>query len=54
MEGGPETSLFLKNEKATIRKIGSYVSNTYPIDTNSNFWKIPNVIGVKLRTDSMK
>ena len=54
MEGGPETSLFLKNEKATIRKIGSYVSNTYPIDTNSIFWKIPNVIGVKLRTGSMK
>lgn len=54
LEGGPETSVFLKNEKATIRKIGSYVSDTYPTDANSKFWKLPNVVGIKLRTISVK
>ncbi|HNR85461.1 MAG TPA: phosphodiester glycosidase family protein [Taishania sp.] len=47
MEGGPQTSLYVDTETERIEKLGSYVSNTYPITTNAEFWKLPNVIGIK-------
>lgn len=49
MEGGPETSLYVKTEEMTIEKIGSYVSESYEKDSNNTFWKLPNVIGIKLK-----
>jgi hypothetical protein len=51
LEGGPETSLYLKVGDTVIEKIGSYVSQTYPNDDNLEFWKLPNVIGLKLKTN---
>jgi hypothetical protein len=49
MEGGPETSLYVKTDEMTIEKIGSYVSDSYEKDSNNTFWKLPNVIGIKLK-----
>lgn len=49
MEGGPQTSLFIKVGDRTIAKVGSYVSQTFPNDDNMEFWPLPNVIGVKVR-----
>lgn len=49
MEGGPETSLYVHVEDFCLQKVGSYVSNTYPKDTNESYWKLPNVIGVRLK-----
>ena len=49
LEGGPETSLYVKTPKMTLSCIGSYVSQTYPTDTNVEFWKLPNLIGVKAK-----
>jgi hypothetical protein len=49
MEGGPETSLYVKTDDITIEKMGSYVSDTYEKDTNNTFWKLPNVIGIRLK-----
>lgn len=47
LEGGPETSLYIHLNNHTIEKIGSYVSDTYPTDSNNVFWDLPNVIGIK-------
>ena len=49
LEGGPEASLYLKSRGTIIAKYGSYVSKTYANDKNDHFWKIPNVIAVRLR-----
>lgn len=49
LEGGPETSLYIHTPKLTLSCIGSYVSQTYPVDTNVDFWKLPNLIGVKAK-----
>ncbi|MES2590143.1 MAG: phosphodiester glycosidase family protein [Bacteroidota bacterium] len=49
MEGGPQTSLYVNIGDTKMEKIGSYVSETYPNDKNDHFWKLPNVIGVKLK-----
>jgi hypothetical protein len=49
LEGGPETSLYIKVGDTVIERIGSYVSQTYPNDNNNHFWKLPNVIGMKLK-----
>lgn len=46
LEGGPETSLYVKTDSIMLKKWGSYVSKTYENDNNDHFWKIPNVIGV--------
>lgn len=47
MEGGPQTSLFVDTKNDRIEKLGSYVSKTYPTDKNSEFWALPNVIGIR-------
>jgi hypothetical protein len=54
LEGGPQTSLYVDVNKANgenfcIQKVGSYVSETYPTDKNDYFWKLPNVIGLKVK-----
>jgi hypothetical protein len=49
MEGGPETSLYVNIGNTKIEKVGSYISNSYPNDKNDHFWKLPNVIGVKVK-----
>lgn len=51
MEGGPQTSLFVDIDDYRIEKLGSYVSNTYPTDSNSEYWSLPNVIGVRVNQD---
>lgn len=51
MEGGPQTSLFVDIDDYRIEKVGSYVSNTYPTDANSEYWPLPNVIGVRVKKD---
>jgi hypothetical protein len=49
LEGGPETSLYIDIGDHCIEKIGSYVSDTYAHDRNPDFWRLPNIIGVKVR-----
>ncbi|MBU3659788.1 MAG: phosphodiester glycosidase family protein [Flavobacteriales bacterium] len=49
LEGGPETSLLIDVNGHCIEKVGSYVSSTYERDDNNNFWKLPNVIGVRVK-----
>jgi hypothetical protein len=49
MEGGPETSLYVNIGNTKIEKVGSYVSQTYENDLNDHYWKLPNVIGIKLK-----
>ena len=49
LEGGPEASLYIQTTDTIIAKFGSYVSKTYPNDNNDHFWKIPNVIGIRLK-----
>ena len=48
LEGGPETSLYIDIGDHCIEKIGSYVSDTYAHDRNPDFWRLPNVIGVRV------
>jgi len=52
LEGGPEASLFIKTNKVTISKYGSYVSKTWANDKNDHFWELPNVIGVRRKKSS--
>lgn len=49
LEGGPETSMFININNHCIKKIGSYVSDTYANYDNTEFWPLPNVIGIKSR-----
>ncbi len=49
LEGGPEASIYIHTGDTVISKIGSYVSTTYANDNNDHFWKIPNVIGIKVK-----
>jgi hypothetical protein len=47
LEGGPETSLYIKTMKGSVLKYGSYVSRTWANDENDHFWPIPNVIAIQ-------
>lgn len=47
LEGGPETSLFIHVNEHHIERIGSWVSDTWESDTNSHFWELPNIIGIR-------
>lgn len=49
LEGGPETSLYVKVGDTLIERVGSYVSQTYPRDDNDHFWPLPNVIGLRVK-----
>ena len=48
MEGGPETSIFLRLPNGqNLKWIGTYVSETWERNDNQDFRKIPNVVGIK-------
>lgn len=47
LEGGPESSLYIKSTNQTIERHGTYVSKTWEKTDNSEFWKLPNVIAIK-------
>lgn len=49
LEGGPETSMYISVNGEEITRLGSYVSGSYPKDTNTTFWKLPNVIGLRYK-----
>lgn len=49
LEGGPEASLYINTGDTVIAKFGSYVSNTCDNDDNDHFWRIPNVIALRLK-----
>lgn len=49
LEGGPEASFYFNNGSFEMEKIGSYVSRTFAHDRNSQFRKIPNIIGVSYK-----
>lgn len=49
LEGGPETSFFIKYGDSVISKQGSYETNFNLNDENHHFWDIPNVLGVRKR-----
>jgi hypothetical protein len=46
LEGGPETSLLIDVNGHCIKKVGSWVSDTWERDDNTHFWPLPNIIGV--------
>ncbi len=49
LEGGPEACLYIKTSDTVIQKNGSFVSMTFPTDTNTRYWNLPNVIGFKIK-----
>lgn len=49
MEGGPETSLYVHIGDFCMQKVGSYVSGTYPKDSNAVYWGLPNVVGIRIK-----
>ncbi len=49
LEGGPEACFYIKTIDTVITKIGSYVSYTFPTDTNTRYWNLPNVIGFRFK-----
>ena len=49
LEGGPEASFYLNHPQKTVEKMGSYETGFWEDDTNQEFWRIPNVIGVVRR-----
>ena len=46
LEGGPEASLYLKLGDIELAYTGSYESFFFEQNSNSLFWKIPNIIGI--------
>jgi hypothetical protein len=47
MEGGPETSVYIRLADREINLIGTYVSSTWEKLDNKTFRKLPNVIGIR-------
>jgi Phosphodiester glycosidase len=47
LEGGPETSLLINVNGHHIKKVGSWVSDTWESDANKHFWPLPNIVGVR-------
>jgi hypothetical protein len=47
LEGGPETSLLIDVNGHHIKKVGSWVSDTWESDANKHFWPLPNIIGIR-------
>ena len=54
LEGGPEASFYLNHNKFEIRKFGSFETGFNLDDSNSTFWPIPNVIGIKKKLHGLK
>ena len=51
LDGGPEAVLYVSAGDTLIEKVGSWVSRTYANDDNDYMWALPNVIGVKRKTN---
>lgn len=49
LEGGPEACLYVSTDDTLILKNGSWVSQTFPTDTNTQYWDLPQIIGFKYR-----
>ncbi len=49
LEGGPEACLYVRTDDTLILKNGSWVSHTFPTDTNTRYWNLPHIIGYKYR-----
>lgn len=49
LEGGSKAAISLKEGDFKMNKMGSYVSNYYPFDTNHMMPVFPNLIGFKLK-----
>lgn len=47
LEGGPETSLFIKAPSGDISLVGTYVSGTWERCDNREFRRLPNAVGIK-------
>lgn len=47
MDGGPEASLYINTHKEELGLIGSYETGFNENEDNSEFWDLPNVIGVE-------
>lgn len=52
LEGGPEASLYVQTADTTIGKMGSFETGFFESDDNSEFWSIPNVIGLRSRDNN--
>lgn len=52
LEGGPEASFYVQTADTTIGKMGSYETGFFESDDNSEFWSIPNVIGLRSRDNN--
>jgi hypothetical protein len=50
MEGGPETSVYIRLADREINLIGTYVSKTWEKLDNKAFRKLPTVIGIRFLT----
>ena len=46
LEGGPETSLYVNTNGKKIEKMGSYETGFWESDANTQYWPLPNVIGI--------
>jgi hypothetical protein len=46
LEGGPETSLYVNTNGKKIEKMGSYETGFWETDANTQYWPLPNVIGI--------
>ena len=46
LEGGPEASLYVKENFKEISRVGSYETGFFEDNTNNEFWGIPNIIGI--------
>jgi len=49
LEGGPEAQLYIKVDDFERQLVGSYETGFHPRDDNYVAWKVPNVIGIRLR-----
>lgn len=49
LEGGPEASFYVQTPDTSIGKMGSYETGFFESDDNSDFWSIPNVIGLRAK-----
>lgn len=49
LEGGPEASLVVRGANASLERVGSYETGFLEDDSNTEFWKLPNVIGLAAR-----
>lgn len=50
LEGGPESTLYVKHGTTEINSFGSYETGFNEDDLNNSQWQIPNVIGFKRKT----